>query len=89
MVELKIPEEEKEKPKPAIPKPPLPHFAHPYPLQANFTGRVRERRMLTAWLTGGTRPVLALIALGGMGKSALDEAERTLRELGVEKAAWR
>ena len=35
-------------------------FAHPYPLQENFTGRVRERQMLTEWLTEDTRPVLVL-----------------------------
>ena len=53
------------------PLPPQPHFAHPYPIQPNFTGRVRERRMLTEWLTEGTQPLMALIAIGGMGKSAL------------------
>ena len=53
------------------PKPPTPDFAHPYPIQPNFTGRVNERRMLTEWLTGGNQPVMALIAIGGMGKSAL------------------
>lgn len=56
---------------PPIPKLPSPFFAHPYPLQANFTGRVREREMLTEWLTEDNRPVFALIAIGGMGKSAL------------------
>ena len=56
---------------PGIPAPPIPYFAHPYPLQQNFTGRVKERETLTAWLTGGRRPVLAVIAIGGMGKSAL------------------
>jgi hypothetical protein len=30
-----------------IPSPPTPYFAHPYPLQANFTGRVKEREDLT------------------------------------------
>ncbi len=56
---------------PGFPLPPVPDFAHPYPLQENFTGRARERQMLTAWWSGGRRPVLAMIALGGMGKSAL------------------
>ncbi len=56
---------------PPIPPPPTPHVAHPYPLQDNFTGRVRERGMLTKWLTGDNHGVMALIALGGMGKSAL------------------
>jgi len=53
-----------------LPLPPQPYFAHPYPLQENFTGRLRERRMLTEWLTGGQN-VLSLVAIGGMGKSAL------------------
>ncbi|MFC2036759.1 restriction endonuclease [Chloroflexota bacterium] len=48
-----------------------PCLAHPYPLQENFTGRVHERQMLTEWLVGGGRPLLTLIAIGGMGKSAL------------------
>lgn len=46
-----------------IPKPPQPYFAHPYPLQANFTGRVVEREMLSDWLTKDQRPVLALADL--------------------------
>jgi tetratricopeptide (TPR) repeat protein len=54
-----------------MPLPPHPYFAHPYPLQINFTGRVRERQMLTTWLTEDRQPVLALVALGGMGKSSL------------------
>ena len=53
------------------PVPPEPHFAHPYPIQPNFTGRINERRMLTGWLASGNQPVMALIAFGGMGKSAL------------------
>ena len=55
----------------SIPEAPEPYFAHPYPLQENFTGRVRERKLLTEWLTTSQDQVLALIALGGMGKSAL------------------
>jgi tetratricopeptide (TPR) repeat protein/transcriptional regulator with XRE-family HTH domain len=54
-----------------MPLPPQPYFAHPYPLQKNFTGRVHERQRLTEWLTEDKRPVLALVALGGMGKSSL------------------
>jgi tetratricopeptide (TPR) repeat protein len=54
-----------------IPIPPQPYFAHPYPLQKNFTGRVAERNMLTEWLTKGRHPMLALNAIGGMGKTAL------------------
>ena len=56
---------------PGMQPPPEPHFAHSYPLQENFTGRVRERKMLTQWLTADARPVMALEAIGGMGKSAL------------------
>ena len=55
----------------SMPVPPRPYFAHPYPLQEHFTGRARERKMLTDWLKGDERPVLALVAIGGMGKSAL------------------
>ena len=55
----------------SLPTPPQPYFAHPYPLQKNFTGRVAERNMLTEWLTKGRHPMLALNAIGGMGKTAL------------------
>ena len=55
----------------SLPIPPQPYFAHPYPLQKNFTGRVAERNMLTDWLTKGRHPMLALNAIGGMGKTAL------------------
>ena len=44
---------------------------HPYPLPKHFTGRVAERGTLTEWLTAGEDPISALIAIGGMGKSAL------------------
>jgi tetratricopeptide (TPR) repeat protein len=54
-----------------MPLPPQPYFAHPYALQEHFTGRVRERRMLSEWLSGDDHPMLALVAIGGMGKSAL------------------
>jgi len=54
-----------------MPLPPQPYFAHPYPLQEHFTGRAREREMLTHWLKDDDRPVFALVAIGGMGKSAL------------------
>jgi tetratricopeptide (TPR) repeat protein/transcriptional regulator with XRE-family HTH domain len=55
----------------SIPLPPHSYFAHPYPLQENFTGRVQERKILMEWLAGDQYPVLALVALGGMGKSSL------------------
>ncbi len=70
-VELVRPPRPKEQPKPPIPQPPTPYLAHPYPMQEHFTGRVRERQMLTEWLTKDDRPVLSIVALGGMGKSAL------------------
>jgi transcriptional regulator with XRE-family HTH domain/tetratricopeptide (TPR) repeat protein len=54
-----------------IPLAPQPYFAHPYPLQENFTGRKRERHVLTEWFLGAKRPVFALIGMGGMGKSSL------------------
>lgn len=54
-----------------IPTPPDPYFAHPYPLQENFTGRLPERKVLTEWFTQGSCPMFAYVAIGGMGKSAL------------------
>src|SRR4051794_36167709 len=54
-----------------MPRPPQPDFAHPYPIQSGFTGRVAERTMLTGWLSSSSQPVLAVIGIGGMGKSAL------------------
>ncbi len=48
-----------------------PNLVHPYPLQANFTGRVDERKELTAWLADDGHPICMLVAMGGMGKSAL------------------
>jgi hypothetical protein len=46
-------------------------FVHPYPLQANFTGRKKEREALTTWFMRREQPVYAMIAIGGMGKSAV------------------
>ncbi len=59
------------RPKGPLPNPPHPDFVHPYPIQPNFTGRVNERKLLTTWLSTSSQPILALIAMGGMGKSAL------------------
>jgi tetratricopeptide (TPR) repeat protein len=56
---------------PLIPLPPQPDLVHPYALQDHFTGRVPERTMLTEWLAHDQRPALALVAIGGMGKTAL------------------
>jgi len=55
----------------AHPLPPVPYFVHTYPLQANFTGRAKERAVLTEWFTRDARAILAWVAIGGMGKSAL------------------
>ncbi|MGB2698569.1 MAG: hypothetical protein WBD28_12030, partial [Candidatus Zixiibacteriota bacterium] len=54
-----------------IPILPNPYFAHPYPMQKNFTGRETERKELTEWFTNGPEPMFAYVAMGGMGKSAL------------------
>ncbi|RLG30449.1 hypothetical protein DRO03_04300 [Methanosarcinales archaeon] len=48
-----------------------PYIPNPYPLQEHFTGRVRERGMLTKWLKKGDQPMRSIIAMGGMGKTAL------------------
>lgn len=55
----------------AHPLPPVPYYVHPYPLQANFTGRQSERGMLNDWFTRESQAVFVLEAIGGMGKSAL------------------
>ena len=48
-----------------------PYFAHPYPMQENFVGRQKERSLLLEWLENDPTPMLSLVAVGGMGKSAL------------------
>ena len=56
---------------PEILLPPEPYFAHPYALQANFTGRVGQRKALTGWLSDADgAAVYVMEAIGGMGKSA-------------------
>jgi tetratricopeptide (TPR) repeat protein len=55
-----------------VPTLPHPYLAHPYPLQENFTGRLKERAMLTEWVRAQNgQPVLSLVGMGGLGKSAL------------------
>ena len=55
-----------------VPKLPQPYLAHPYPLQENFTGRLKERAMLTEWVRApDSRPMSSLVGMGGLGKSAL------------------
>jgi len=58
-------------PEGVVPLPSQPYIAHPYPAQAHFTGREQERADLTAWLSEDAHSLLAVIAIGGMGKSAL------------------
>lgn len=53
-------------------KEPLLFIPHPYPEAPNFTGRKKERAMLTEWLLEDREhPLLSMVAIGGMGKSAL------------------
>ena len=51
--------------------PPEPYFPYPYLMQEHFVGRLQERRRLTDWWVRGLQPLAAVVALGGMGKSAL------------------
>jgi len=60
-----------------IPEPPEPYIAHPYTLlQANLIGRQAELNLLTDWVAKSGYKVyqariLSIVAIGGMGKSAL------------------
>ena len=61
-----------------IPQPPEPFIAHPYTLlqSRDLVGRQAELRVLTDWVAEPGAPVhqariLNLVAIGGMGKSAL------------------
>ncbi|VVB87732.1 Uncharacterised protein [uncultured archaeon] len=66
------PEEFYDKLKLDIQKFPIPPAYYPvYPIHENFTGRKQEREMLTNWLRKDSHPMLSLIAMGGMGKTAL------------------
>jgi hypothetical protein len=47
------------------------HYGNSYLLKENFAGRVHERKLLSDWLSTDKRQILALTAIGGMGKSAL------------------
>lgn len=54
------------------PLPPTPYIPHVYTLSAGrFVGRAQELAMLNAWADDGSEPVLTLVGLGGMGKTAL------------------
>jgi hypothetical protein len=64
--------------KTAIPKPPEAYIAHPYTLMQSrqLIGRAAELNALTDWVANSSAPVFAarifcLVAIGGMGKSAL------------------
>jgi tetratricopeptide (TPR) repeat protein len=60
-----------------IPRAPEPYIAHPYALlqTGKLVGRQRELTALTDWVTGQSDlahvALLAVVAMGGMGKSAL------------------
>jgi tetratricopeptide (TPR) repeat protein len=60
-----------------IPRPPEPYIAHPYALlqTEKLVGRQAELTALTDWITGQGDfervALLAVVAMGGMGKSAL------------------
>src|ERR1022692_3669444 len=56
-----------------IPAPPEPYIAHPYTLlqTGRLIGRQPELNELTDWVTKGDKPVFSVVAIGGMGKSAL------------------
>jgi tetratricopeptide (TPR) repeat protein len=56
-----------------IPAPPEAYIAHPYTLlqAGRLIGRQPELNELTEWVTKGDKPVLNVVAIGGMGKSAL------------------
>ncbi|MFZ6180889.1 hypothetical protein [Nannocystis pusilla] len=64
---------------PAPPALPAPYLVHPYFQSRAFTGRAADLAELDAWLRHG-RPARVLVALGGVGKSALAWAW-TLRRL--------
>jgi tetratricopeptide (TPR) repeat protein len=71
------PEPESFHPPSVIPRPPEPYIAHHYTLLQTdkFVGRQRELTALTDWITGqgdlDRIALLAVVAMGGMGKSAL------------------
>lgn len=53
-----------------VPRAPDPFFAHSYAFKQHFTGRSAEIGMLSEWLHN-MEPILVLVGLGGLGKSAL------------------
>jgi hypothetical protein len=55
------------------PSRPRPYIAHPYTLlqTGRLIGRQPELNELTEWVTKSDKPVFSVVAIGGMGKSAL------------------
>jgi hypothetical protein len=60
-------------------KPPQPHLVHRLPPAPNFVGREEELAAVRDLWTSGFRGVLALVGLGGAGKTAI--AGRFLEEV--------
>lgn len=58
-----------------IPTPPAPYIAHPYTLlpATKLAGRQAQLDLLSEWITDAGNPfrVMSVVAIGGMGKSAL------------------
>jgi hypothetical protein len=59
--------------------PPEARLVHPLPAAPHFVGREPELETLRAWWSDGSRGVLALVGLGGAGKTTV--AARFLDEL--------
>lgn len=73
-----------------IPRPPEPYIAHPYTLlqTSGLVGREKELSMLTEWAKKPGGPIFSfVVAIGGMGKSALiwkwfnDKAPKVIPDL--------
>ncbi len=77
-----------------IPKPPAPYIAHAYSLLQTdgLIGRQAELEKITDWATRATAtPMLQIVAIGGMGKSALTWKwfnETAPKELKLKGGLW-
>jgi tetratricopeptide (TPR) repeat protein len=77
-----------------IPKPPAPYIAHAYALLQTdgLIGRQAELERITDWATRATAtPMLQIVAIGGMGKSALTWKwfnETAPKELTLKGRLW-
>lgn len=67
--------------------PPDYHVAHPLPSAPQFVGRRTELDELLAWWYSGVSGVVALVGLGGAGKTAI--AERLVAELCRAESPYR